>query len=141
MYPSVYHNRTVGLPAFVNPKYELCDAREFAMVRQHIEETQLETGVVSEGTLRNQDLIPRFMDAVRAHAPDHYTGMVAQAFGPVPAHAMEDDDDWWWESEQAAWLLDDLITILEDHAPEGTYFGVHDGDGACWGFWALDMED
>ena len=101
-------------------------------------ENTIEAGTVSHGTLRPQDLIPAFLDAVRDYAPAHYEGMMAAAFGPIPSHVMDEGDDSdWWQSEDAGFLLEALFNILEEAAPEGMYFGAHPGDGSDFGFWEI----
>ena len=67
------------------------------------------TTIISEGTLRTQDLLPAFLDAVRQVAPAHYAQLSALPFGYIPAHAMDDDQDEWWASEDAQWKLQELF--------------------------------
>jgi hypothetical protein len=43
--------------------------------------------------------------------------------------------------EEADYLIEDLWDILDSIAPKGTYFGAIEGDGACYGFWALPLCD
>lgn len=96
-------------------------------------------GTVIHGTLRTCDLIPAFLGAVRIVAPDHYAGFIAAPFGPIPAHVQDEGDaSDWWQSEDADALLEELTDILNDHAPEGYYFGAHPGDGADFGFWQVE---
>jgi hypothetical protein len=80
----------------------------------------IKVGTVSYGTLRPEDLIPVFVNELRrlGHAATHF------------------DAEWLVENpEDAAWLLADLFDALNDVAPDGTYFGAHEGDGADFGFW------
>lgn len=45
-------------------------------------------------------------------------------------------------AEEADYLVnEDLWDILDSIAPKGTYFGALEGDGACYGFWALPLCD
>lgn len=90
---------------------------------------------VSHGTHRTQDLIPLFMDELRGRDPAAYDEMVFGPFGAVPAHAAEDDEADWWQSEDATYLLVDIMDALNLCAPEGTYFGAHPGDGSDFGYW------
>ena len=91
---------------------------------------------IISGTLRKQDLIPAFLDTVREYAPDEYTQLMVCPFGPIPSY-VDDEGDFsdWWESEDASFLLDELFDILNSCAPEGFYFGAHEGDGSDFGFW------
>lgn len=95
---------------------------------------------ISEDTLRTQDLLPAFLEALNEVAPAHYEQLLVLPFGSIPAHAQEDEDSEWWDSEDAGWKLAELVDLLDEHAPEGTYFGAHEGDGACFGFWMVEEE-
>lgn len=37
-------------------------------------------------------------------------------------------------------LNEDCFYLLNDISPIGTYFGSHQGDGACFGFWEQEEE-
>jgi hypothetical protein len=96
-------------------------------------------GTVIHGTLRTCDLIPAFLGALRDVAPDHYAGYVVAPFGPIPAHVQDaGDSSDWWDGDDAYALLEELFDILNDHAPEGYYFGAHPGDGSDFGFWRCE---
>ena len=86
---------------------------------------------LSHATMRPQDLIPRFLDVLREHAPEKYA--------PTPV-IPSDEDHPWWDSEDAHYLLEDLFDALQDIAPEGCYFGAHPGDGSDYGFWEISDE-
>lgn len=99
---------------------------------------------VSTATLRAQDLLPKFLDALSVVAPEAYQQLMVPGagFSAVPAHALEDEDDEWWQSEDCAWLLNEILfDALNEHAPEGYYFGAHEGDGACFGFWSNEEDE
>jgi hypothetical protein len=93
------------------------------------------TGTVICGTLRPQDLIPAFLDALRVVAPDAYAQVVCAPFGVVPADVNDGDSSAWWDGEDAAALLESLFDALNENAPDGYYFGALDGDGSDFGFW------
>jgi hypothetical protein len=96
-------------------------------------------GTVIHGTLRPQDLIPGFLDALRNVAPDAYAQLVVMPFGPIPAHVTDEGDSSpWWDSEDATALLESLFDTLDEHAPDGYYFGAHPGDGSDFGFWECE---
>lgn len=93
------------------------------------------------GTMRPQDLIPCFLEAVAEFAPEHYEGLMASAFGPIPAYVQDEgDSSEWWESESAASLLESLIDTLDEHAPEECYFGTHPANGSDFGWWRINYE-
>jgi len=100
----------------------------------------LEPGeTVIHGTLRPQDLIPAFLDALCVLAPAAYSQLTLRPFGPIPSYVQDEgDDSEWWYSEEAWDLLNDLTDALNDCAPEGYYFGAHPGDGSDFGFWKGD---
>ena len=90
---------------------------------------------VIRATLRAQDLIPAFLDVIK-DTPEYI-----QVMNVVPAYAMEDDDSDWWESEDCMYFLNEnLFDILNDYAPDGYYFGSHEGDGSDFGYWEV-IED
>lgn len=97
---------------------------------------------ISSGTLRPQDLIPRYLDALRELAPAAYeqVTMPACGFSAFPSYAAENTDHDWWRSEDCDALLESLCEALQEHAPEGFVFGAHEGDGASMGFWAAHDE-
>ena len=107
-----------------------------------------ELGSVSTATLRPQDLIPAFMDALDdvkedstfepgADAPERVRriGNLDSALGSMERR-MDDPD--YYQSEAADWDLEWLFEQLNEFAPEGAYFGAHPGDGADFGFWPVE---
>jgi hypothetical protein len=98
-------------------------------------------GTISSGTLKDSDLIPRFLDALETLDP-----ISREAMGdlyPVqvehPGYCQRHDlfDCWFCESPEVRNLMEDLFDLLDLAAPKGTYFGAHPGDGADFGFWAV----
>lgn len=99
----------------------------------------MKTGTIIQGTMRRQDLIPAFLEALRVASPDAYAQLIMGPFGAVPAHVSDEGDDSpWWDTEAAADLLAQLDEALNEAAPEGHYFGAHPGDGADFGFWEVE---
>jgi len=101
-------------------------------------------GSLIHGTHRTQDLIPAFMSAISRIANEkpegfdhkHASALEVALLNAVPSHAQEDDAAEWWDSEDASYLLnEELLDSLCDCAPEGFYFGAHEGDGSDFGFW------
>ena len=101
------------------------------------------TGSISTGTLRSQDLIPAFLEALSKLSPEAYQQMQepATGFAMVPAYALEDEESGWWYSVDCDCVMYALEDALNEHAPDGTYFGAHPGDGADFGFWPIDADD
>lgn len=95
---------------------------------------------VSSGTLRPQDLVPRYLDALREIAPAAYQQIAVPGAGftPWPGDAVGDPTHEWWQTDEASSLLQSLEETLSEHAPEGFYFGAHWGDGASFGFWPAE---
>jgi hypothetical protein len=91
---------------------------------------------VSSGTLRAQDLLPKFLDLADVVAPGRRINLRADE------HALEDESHSWWDSDDCASLLnEELPDLLNEHAPEGFCFGSHEGDGACFGFWSFQDDE
>lgn len=85
--------------------------------------------IVSEGTMRPEDLAHKFLTAMEdVDVPD----------GIILYHRRDFEN----EQEQNSPDLDDVVFVemwgtLEDYAPDGFYFGTPDGDGACYGFFEV----
>lgn len=94
-------------------------------------------GTVSHGTLREADLIPRFLDVLRAFSP-----LRADTLG-ARWQEMADDQGEVKEGheEDAADLTHTLDYELNTFAPEGFYFSTHEGDGSDFGFWEDDPDE
>lgn len=92
-------------------------------------------GTISEGTLRPDDLIPNFVAELhrltRYDRPQHIAALLGKAARYMDSEADGSDE----ERELAYNILDALTDTLQDYAPPYCYFGTHEGDGACFGFW------
>lgn len=98
-----------------------------------MEDVDLRGVTVSEGTLREEDLIPAFLDLLSQLDADAY-----QRLRDEYAQVTLDLDNGCYEwSEDASFLLDELFNKLDALAPSGYYFGALDGDGACFGFYQV----
>ena len=93
-------------------------------------------GTVTAGTMRPQDLIPSFLVELSCH-----DGAAAKAIsaniplGQAIGNAWLREDNAWWHSEDADEVLSDLFNALDEHAPDGHYFGALEYDGSDFGFW------
>jgi hypothetical protein len=90
--------------------------------------------IASSGTLRDEDLLPRFWgiaDQIGATIPDTLLASLQRLVG-------EDSSEADWDPELATHACFELIELLCDAAPTGFYFGANEGDGACFGFWVTE---
>ena len=100
---------------------------------------QGEMGSVSSGTMRYEDTLPTMMSLLEELDPETacrltstYSGfgwpysMAGLGWGD-PFDLVQDD--------MAPDLFDDLVDALDEMAPEGAYFGAHEGDSSDLGFW------
>ena len=88
-----------------------------------------ELGTIIHATMRPEDLIPAFMDALKEYNPERL----------IHFDITEVTNEEWIEAnpEEAGWVLEDLFNYLEEAVPEGYYFGAHEGDGSDFGFWSI----
>lgn len=99
-------------------------------------------GTVSHATMREEDLIPRFLDCIRELDPergeeitDEWT--VIERDNPDDAYSCED---------ASMFLNETLFDVLNEYSAPYHYFGAHPGDGSDYGFWLCEewrqlMED
>ena len=98
----------------------------------------IELGTILHGTMREEDLIPCFADVLRelaakANRPEDFAALLQEA--SAYAEGVKD------ETIDPLDILVDLFDALNEFAPEGCYFGAHEGDGSDYGFWAIDGEE
>ena len=96
-------------------------------------------GSVIHGTHRPQDVIPALLDLLAIVDSVTYEGYMIAPFGPVPAYAMEDNTSSWWDSQEADYLLENLIDDLDGASPDGYCFGAHPGDAYDFGYWRIEQ--
>ena len=89
---------------------------------------QFQIGSLSTGTLRTEDLLPAFANALADLEGNRNRPLIVAADGEID-----------YESERASFLLGDMQDALEVSCPPFVFFGAHPGDGADFGFWP-DME-
>lgn len=100
--------------------------------------------IVSNGTLRPQDLIPAFIEALESLGPAAKTrvAIIRLAYSELLSWLRVTD-----EIPSPLWprmtelLHEDLFPALDEFAPEGTYFGSEEGNGSCFGFFPLDVPE
>ncbi len=102
-------------------------------------------GSVSSGTMRSEDLIPVFIEALddirEAISLDNSipeTDRVATVsrldimLGEIEQRMNAED---YFATDEADHDLENLTDLLNEFAPPYAYFGSHEGDGADYGFW------
>lgn len=87
---------------------------------------------VSSGTLKSEDLIPKFLGVLKTYGKDKYDAYIKEN---------PEVEDWEnLDEETMGWVVDELTDLLSEIAPDGCYFGASDGDGADFGFWSMSNE-
>ena len=110
-------------------------------------------GTISHGTMRAEDLIPTFVEALSdlqnrnlyTSAGDELVltrinARVTDVLAAVEQNQARLGDDY-WDSEDAEEDLLALDEALSLFAPKNAYFGAHPGDGSDFGFWPHEPED
>lgn len=87
----------------------------------------LPLGSLSSGTMREEDLIPRFLHVLKWIDPEK--GAQLEAEYKIVSEEPEDISDFCWQT---------LYEALNEYAPPYAYFGAHPGDGADYGVWVSD---
>lgn len=108
-------------------------------------------GSVSHATMREEDLIPAFINSlfyIDRSASSGFnqeweelqkvTEWVEERF--TWQQLREDNLIWARIVDDQHNLLESLFDTLDSHAPEGYYFGAHPGDGSDYGYWENEEE-
>ena len=96
-------------------------------------------GSVSSGTMRNEDLIPSFLDELEHQVRTKKVSGFKKEINRIN-QAMEREG--YFDSEDASYDLDWLFDSLNEFAAPYFYFGAHPGDGADYGYWLTEgLED
>lgn len=90
--------------------------------------------VVSEGTLNPEYLIPTFLSFLSDYTETEAEDREIQAL--FAEYESYKDKEYYEGGEFMVEMYDFLYDMMQDIAPEGTYFGGAEGDPACIGFWA-----
>lgn len=101
----------------------------------------LSPGSVSHGTLRAEDILPRFISVLFETDPSRARGFWNSNVEFLTALCDKEAGvkNPWWESEAASWTAEELTDILEEYVPEGFFFGAHPGDGSDFGVWPIEL--
>lgn len=93
---------------------------------------------ISSGTLRAEDLLPRFMGILKDYAPEKFNEFI-KGYPELDGWEEFLDADWRIISDDTKMnASDELFGLLNDIAPEGTMFSSTEGDGADFGFWTVE---
>lgn len=102
---------------------------------RHRKPRTLKPQIISEGTLRPEDLIPAYLDVLEGLrlSRDERRTVADIARDSEREGYYEDDDNLPGDD------IENLANIIEAHCAPCCYFGAAEGDGACFGVWA-DLE-
>lgn len=92
--------------------------------------------IISEATLRLEDLIPALANALLEEKDDEVAKEVHAQCDGAP---LDNERDPWWQTEEPMWLYEELTQIAYAVAEPFCYFGSSEGDGACIG-WFADVD-
>jgi hypothetical protein len=109
-------------------------------------------GSVSEGTLKQDELLMKFLHTLQWHMmqnkealalpeSDDTRNWLLQIERDAQACFDEDGNLIPEKEDDACELITALSDALETFAPPYSYFGAHVGDGADFGFWPIDPEE
>ena len=90
---------------------------------------------VDYASLRNQDLIPAFIEILDELNDDIYVQTTLAEIGKI---VVTYSDSSFWDSEVCIEVCNDLIERLNEFVPENHYFGAHPGNGSDFGVWEYD---
>ena len=98
---------------------------------------------LSHATMRTEDLIPNFMHFLNYVAKEceieKEVATIQEEVDKLEFEEHEGYGTYYKNQEKASYLLnEDIWDLLNEIAPEHTYFGSHEGDGAAYGFWTSD---
>lgn len=112
------------------------------ILEQELKESEYGYISLSHGTLRNQDLLPVFLDALAHYgngiqeSEQHFNNIIKD----IPQEAFDNDQHPYWDTEDCDYDMEAVRVELELLVPEGYYFGTLEGDGSDFGFWPI-MEE
>lgn len=111
------------------------------MVKRYLNGHVLGMGVVCEGTLLPAELGDALCAEYRryhVHIPDCIREMEWWIQGDADSlRERYDEEQITWE-ELGTTLLAAILGELNHVAPAGVWFGPHEGDGACFGWWETE---
>lgn len=111
-------------------------------------------GIVSNGTLNANHVIPRLLTFLEEQAKEKFDEFMSSHPELVKAYADFDIKhiygsivlkEWdqknpYWDSEDCLYDFSDLIDAIDSLTPDGYYFGQHDGCPSDFGFFSSEEE-
>lgn len=91
--------------------------------------------ILTEGTSDPGLVISRLLDALRRLSPEAHE-LVTATWVSIPADAMVQGTHPWWDLPAADAVLSALVQGLQEHAPDGFFFGAA-GDWCRLGYFPL----
>ena len=98
-------------------------------------ESHVQIGSVSHGTLRNEDLIPVFFDLLCDIDSKRAIKDFSTDVDMFAENADEDGNYSDEDQEEISYVVEEMMDALDEYAPPYMYFGAHQGDGSDFGFW------
>ena len=96
---------------------------------------------LSHGSMRNEDLIPVFINCLFILNPEKAKELWRNNTNLLEALCDKNsgkEDITYFETNEAQEICFDLFDCLNNEAPEGFYFGAHPGDVSDFGFWKME---
>lgn len=90
-------------------------------------------GSVSSGTMREEDLVPTFLDVLQDLDKAKHDEIMEEYKDVLDNDDVDEESDEYHEGMQ--YCCEALFDALNDYAPPYAHFGAHEGDGADYGFW------
>ena len=108
-------------------------------------ENKIEIGSLIHATLRSEDLLPAFLHALEDYkhpkAGAFNSELIELGFGysQCGVCGLGNREEWpeAFDDDMASEIISDMMAALNELAPDGFYFGAHEGDGSDFGFWPL----
>ena len=103
-------------------------------------------GALIHGTHRSEDLLGALLFAledIKSPAAARFNAeLIELGFGHSMCGVcgMGNREEWpeGFDDDMAQEIIAEMMDALNDHAPDGYYFGAHPGDGSDFGFWACE---
>jgi hypothetical protein len=98
----------------------------------------LPIGSISHGTMRNEDLVPAFLDTLETVDKKHARSIkreYSKALRKLAGVNVRDYSEEQYSEDLTYLVNEDLFNALSNHTPDYFYFGSHEGDGSDYGVW------